>query len=93
MDDKDDKIKEKSSQKVAQNFYCEFCDYITSKKANYDKHITTPKHQRMTEDYIGGQKVAKSSQKVASQTFKCECGKIYKHRQGLWKHKKKCCDE
>jgi len=90
MEDKDYKIKAKSSQKVAQNFYCEICDYITSKKTNYDKHIITPKHQRMTEDYIGGQKVAKSSQKVASHTFECECGKIYKHRQGLWKHKKLC---
>jgi len=93
MDDKDDKIKGKSSKKVAQNFYCEYCDYITSKKTNYDKHIITPKHQRMTEDYIGGQKVAKSSQKVSYQTFKCECGKIYKHRQGLWKHKKICFEE
>lgn len=93
MDDKDDKIKEKSSQKVAQNFYCEFCHYITSKKTNYDKHIITSKHHRMTEDYIGGQKVAKSSQKVANQTFKCECGKFYKHRQGLWKHKKICFEE
>jgi len=90
MEDEDDKIKEKSSQKVAQNFYCEICHYITSKKTNYDKHIITPKHQRMTEDYIGGQKVAKSSQKVANHTFKCECGKNYKHRQGLWKHKQKC---
>jgi len=90
MEDKDYKIKEKSSQKVAQKFYCKICNYITSKKTNYDKHIITPKHQRMTEDYIGGQKVAKSSQKVASQTFECECGKIYKHRQGLWKHKKIC---
>jgi hypothetical protein len=93
MEDKDDKIEEKSSQKVASNFYCVFCDYYTSKKTNYDKHIITPKHLRMTEDYIGGQKVAKSSQKVAALTFKCECGKIYKHRQGLWKHKKKCCEE
>ena len=90
MEDKDDKIKEKSSQKVAQNFYCNYCDYVTSKKTNYDKHLFTPKHKRMTEDYIGGQKVAKSSQKVAIQTFVCECGKIYKHRQGLWKHKKIC---
>ena len=22
--------------------------------------------------------------------YKCECGKIYKERTGLWKHKKKC---
>jgi hypothetical protein len=93
MEDKDDKIKEKSSQKVAQYFYCEFCNYNTSKKVNYDKHKITSKHKRMTEDYIGGQKVAKSSQKVDNYTFKCECGKNYKHRQGLWKHKKSCFEE
>jgi hypothetical protein len=29
--------------------------------------------------------------KVATKYF-CECGKEYKHRQGLWKHKKKCPD-
>jgi hypothetical protein len=28
-------------------------------------------------------------EKLANQYF-CECGKEYKHRQGLWKHKKKC---
>ena len=22
--------------------------------------------------------------------FQCECGKEYKHRQGLWSHKKRC---
>ena len=93
MEDKDDKIKGKSSQKVTQIFYCNCCHYNTSKKTNYDKHLTTTKHQRMTEDYNGGQKVAKSSQKVANQTFVCECGKIYKHRQGLWKHKKVCLND
>jgi hypothetical protein len=92
MEDKDDKIKEKSSKKVAQIFYCKKCDYFTSKRTNYVKHNLTSKHQRMTEDYIGGQKVAKSSQNVANQTFKCGCGKNYKHRQGLWKHKKLCCE-
>jgi hypothetical protein len=27
----------------------------------------------------------------SSETFSCNCGKEYKHRQGLWKHKKSCC--
>jgi hypothetical protein len=93
MDDKDDKIKGKSSQKVAQLFYCEFCDYNTSKKNNYCKHINTSKHKRVTQNDIGGQKVAKSSQKVVNQIFTCECGKNYRHRQGLWKHKKICSEE
>ena len=90
MDDKDDIIKEKSSQKVAEKFSCNFCHYITSKKSNYDKHILTSKHQRITEDDVGGQKVAKSSKEGKHTIFTCDCGKNYKHRQGLWKHKQFC---
>lgn len=41
---------------------------------------------RMTLDDAGGQKKPTS-------LFKCECGKAYKYRQGLWKHKKMCTNE
>jgi hypothetical protein len=44
----------------------------------------------MTEDDVGGQKVAKSSKHMGQTIFTCECGKSYKHRQGLWKHKQLC---
>jgi hypothetical protein len=63
MEDKDDKIKQKSSTKLAQFFCCETCDYNTSRKNNIDKHYLSAKHRRMTQDYNGGQKVAKSSKK------------------------------
>jgi hypothetical protein len=56
MEDKDDKIKQKSSTKVAQFFCCETCDYNTSRKNNIDKHYLSAKHRRMTQDYNGGQK-------------------------------------
>jgi len=85
MDDKSDIFRTKSSKKIAEIFNCELCDYITSKKCNYDKHLLTPKHLRMTNDDVGGQKVAKSSNQ-----FVCDCGRSYKHRQGLWKHKQDC---
>jgi hypothetical protein len=88
MDDKSDIFRTKSSQKVAAFFYCKCCDYNTSKKTNYDKHILTSKHLRMTQDDAGGQNVAKSSK--FQQEFFCHCGRSYKHRQGLWKHKKDC---
>ena len=39
-------------------FTCELCDYSTSKKANYDKHILTLKHKNRT---FSNAKVAKSS--------------------------------
>ena len=30
--------------KIANKFYCESCNYITSNKYDYNKHILTPKH-------------------------------------------------
>ena len=74
----DDENIEKSSK----TFHCEKCDYYTSRESQYERHITTDKHKRITNDY---DKVPKSST-----SHFCNCGKEYKHRQGLWKHKKNC---
>lgn len=68
-------------QKVAQIYICEICDYKTSRKHNYNKHLATRKHKILTN-------TDKNSQKVA--TFFCECGRSYKHRQSLHNHKKIC---
>jgi hypothetical protein len=32
---------------VADNLYCEFCDYNAPKKYNYDKHILTARHRKL----------------------------------------------
>lgn len=74
----------KSSQKVAKNFFCESCNYLTCKKSNWTKHLGTHKHKMIINDN-------KSSQKVANTIFQCEnCGKIYKFMSGLCRHKKIC---
>jgi hypothetical protein len=96
-------IGDKIKQKLATNFYCNFCDYGTSKKSNYDIHIATDKHKRVTKGYKWGQKLAKSTSKLLenkqpncdelSCNFICDCGKVYCHRQGLWRHKKKCTEQ
>ena len=67
--------------KQATNYSCELCAFYTSKKHNYLSHLSTRKHQIMTD---GDNNVTK---KVI---FSCVCGKEYKHRQGLCAHKKKC---
>ena len=80
----------KSSKKVANEFYCNFCDYICSKKFNWDKHLLTSKHCKVTSGDKFVAKVAKSSKNIESQ-FICEyCDKEYFSRNGLWKHKQKC---
>ena len=74
--------------KDPKNFVCKCCDYITCKKSQYDRHLSTAKHQntykRLTNTYI-------ESSESSVNAFACDCGTVYKHRQSLYNHKKKCC--
>jgi hypothetical protein len=78
-------------EKVASKFRCDICDYSCSNKTNFNKHLSTRKHQMMTNDDA---KVALSSFPTPCQKneykFVCNCGNRYKHRQGLFVHKKSC---
>lgn len=68
-----------SSQKVARVFECKNCNYITSKRFNYDKHLLTSKHKQVTKGDI------------SSQPLFCQfCDNVYYSRNGLWKHIKIC---
>ena len=69
--------------KNAENFYCKDCEFVCSKKSNYDKHILTRKHKILTNTY-------KKMPDENEQIYECECGRHYKHRQSLYTHKKKC---
>jgi len=62
-----------------QYYFCESCDYTTSKKGNYDQHILTRKHITTT---LGLQNPATS--------IVCDCGKSFSCRQNIYRHKKKC---
>ena len=71
--------------KSSEKFHCEICDYFTSRKSQFDRHILTDKHKQQQNSTFINEKVPKSSN-----TFTCDCGKEYKDRSGLWRHKKKC---
>jgi hypothetical protein len=58
------------------NYVCTICNYNTSRKVDYDKHLLTAKHQKLT---LG-----------CSSKLKCACGQIFKHKQSLYRHKKSC---
>ena len=78
-----------SCEKDANLFKCKICEYNTSRKSSYDKHLLTSKHIKLT---IVNDLLTKSCTKVANNTaFLCQnCNKEYKSRVGLWKHKKNC---
>ena len=69
------------TQKNAEKFICEKCDFICSKKSNFEKHLLTRKHKN--DD--------KKDPKNAEQNV-CICGKSFKYRQGLFVHRKTCID-
>ena len=88
-----DKNGTKNTQNSAFKYFCETCDYGTSKKSNYDTHILSDKHLMVTNGYKKGQLSAEIQPKpdyFENENFMCNCGKQYKHRQGLWRHKKIC---
>jgi hypothetical protein len=69
-------------QKVPE-FSCKFCDYITLRNSQYERHLLTDKHRRLTKADNGNFKTLKDN--ICN-----KCGKNYKHRQSLFKHKKNC---
>lgn len=78
------------AQKVPDNFICKSCDYSTSRKSQFERHLMTSKHIKTTLDYKNSsqkfQKVPKSST-----SYCCDnCNRSYKHHSSLWKHKKQC---
>ena len=64
-----------------ENYNCEICDTLCSRKSEYKRHILTQKH-------IGNTTGNKKSAKIV---FACKfCNKEYKSNKGLWSHNKKC---
>ena len=60
-------------------FICESCNFKCYKYSNYERHLGTAKH--------------KKQQLTTNEThkqLKCICGKNYKERTALYRHKKKC---
>ena len=77
----------KKSLKKSLVFVCKVCDYNTCKKSDFDKHLSTRKHDGMvTMETVE----TKKSQKVAQHNMCNKCKKVYNTRSGLWKHMKIC---
>ena len=73
----------KNPQKIPKKFQCHLCNYITSNKKDYTKHLSTAKHNKLTN-------LTEKSPNVLNAFICGFCNKEYKSRVGLWQHKQKC---
>jgi hypothetical protein len=60
-------------------FICTWCQFNTRNKKDYNRHILTRKHLRLT-----------STTENIKKTHECVCGKKYNHVSSLSNHKQKC---
>jgi hypothetical protein len=65
-------------------YYCDNCDYTSSYKHHYERHLLTAKHQNVVKMMTKGDILDKKGNHI------CICGKIFSYRQSLSVHKKKC---
>jgi hypothetical protein len=60
-------------------FICACCQFNTRNKKDYNRHILTRKHLRLT-----------TPTEISKKTHECVCGKQYNHFSSLCNHKKGC---
>jgi len=64
---------------IAEDYGCKLCNFKSSRKSQFEKHILTAKHIRLANPIEN-----------ISKTFQCQCGKTYKHGPSLYTHKRNC---
>ena len=69
------------------NYCCAFCDFISSNKKDYGRHLSTQKHKTRQKDINDTKKPHQKPQMC----YECKiCNKSYKYSSGLYRHKKRC---
>ena len=74
--------------KSSEKYECKLCNYYTCRNSQYQRHISTDKHKN-NEKSTFCQHSSTNFNGFGSKNV-CECGKSYKERSGLWRHKKIC---
>jgi hypothetical protein len=85
-------------EKRRSKYECVNCDYHTFDKTKYNVHLQTNKHKMFTFDcqnvYEKGEKGEKGENinltNKKNKQIVCDCGRLYKYKQSLYVHKKKC---
>ena len=75
----------KNCEKLLSKFECILCQYNTSRKSSYDKHLFTARHINRTK-LNNAEKPNVNTEKLMCKN----CNKVYKVRNSLWYHEQKC---
>jgi hypothetical protein len=73
---------QKKDEKGQDFFSCKKCDFNTSHKGKYNRHLTTSKHKMVQNGTKKGQE--------GTAGYWCVCGKEYKNKSHLSRHKNNC---
>lgn len=76
--------------KNEKKYCCQNCDFFTSKKTDYTRHLSTDKHKKSLNDSKMVENDSKKTTKNENKNYTCECGKVYKYDSGYYRHIKKC---
>jgi hypothetical protein len=82
-------------QNITKKYICKSCDYSTSSKKDFNKHLGTAKHKK-TEDATSCEDFSNNTHPEIpnNMIFTCvNCDRQLKSRSGLWRHKKICINE
>ena len=82
-------FRNKFKQKKGDIYECKICDYSTSKKYNWEKHIDSIKHSNKKKVANGNTIIGVGSDTGTKQHLCNICSKCYFSRAGLWKHSSK----
>ena len=77
------------TKKNENKYCCNLCDFNTSKKTDYNRHLSTVKHKNVVND--SKMVVNDSDFTPKNETmYACKCGRTYKYDSGYYRHIKKC---
>ena len=81
--------------RIKKTYECIYCNYFTTKKTDYFRHLKRKKHLNNVEKTQknlknGNEKKPTIKKRKTLGVDFCVCGKHFKTTSGIWKHKKKC---
>ena len=81
-------------EKNAKKFHCVKCDFLTSNKYDFSRHLSTAKHKMDKKNAKNEKKNARAylvtDCENGDKKYRCPCGRTYKYQSGLCKHRHKC---